>query len=125
MELHPESVSTTRHRTDRELRSHPQTLLHQSQSDQPERYRSHRSGTGFFRCAWAWRPLNAKGSFARALRAARAATSILGFAHLDVAARAALVKAVSDETQAVAQRYRDGDEMTFPICTHIALAYGK
>jgi len=48
-----------------------------------------------------------------------------GFSHLDVAARAALVKAVSDETQAVAQRYRDGDEMTFPICTHIALAYGK
>jgi hypothetical protein len=44
---------------------------------------------------------------------------------LDVAARAALVKAVSDETQAVAQRYRDGDEMTFPIFTHIALAYGK
>jgi len=56
MGLHPGSVSTTRHRTDRELRSHPQALLHQSQSDQPEWYRSHRSGTGFFCSAWAWRP---------------------------------------------------------------------
>jgi hypothetical protein len=54
-----------------------------------------------------------------------AATSIPAFALLDAAARSALVEAVTDETQAVAQRYRDGDEMTFPMFTHIALAYGK
>jgi hypothetical protein len=52
-----------------------------------------------------------------------AATSILAFAHVDAAARAALVAAVTDETQAVAQRYRDGDTLTFPMFTHIAAAY--
>jgi ubiquinone/menaquinone biosynthesis C-methylase UbiE len=52
-----------------------------------------------------------------------AATSILAFAHLDAAARAALVAAVTNETQAVAQRYRDGDTLTFPMFTHIAVAY--
>jgi hypothetical protein len=52
-----------------------------------------------------------------------AATSIPAFAHLDAAARSALVEAVSSETQAVAQRYRDGDTLTFPMSTHIAVAY--
>jgi ubiquinone/menaquinone biosynthesis C-methylase UbiE len=39
-----------------------------------------------------------------------AATSIPAFAQLDAAACAALVEAVTGETQAVAQRYRDGDK---------------
>jgi SAM-dependent methyltransferase len=52
-----------------------------------------------------------------------AATSIPAFAQLDAAARLALVEAVTDETQAVTQRYRDGDKLSFPMFTHIALAY--
>lgn len=52
-----------------------------------------------------------------------AATSIPAVAHLDAAARAALVAAVTNETQAVAQRYRDGETLTFPMSTHIAVAY--
>jgi SAM-dependent methyltransferase len=52
-----------------------------------------------------------------------AATSIPAVAHLDAAARAALVAAVTSETQAVAQRYRDGDMLTFPMFTHIVEAY--
>jgi SAM-dependent methyltransferase len=52
-----------------------------------------------------------------------AATSIPAVAHLDAAARAALVAAVTSETQGVAQRYRDGNTQTFPMFTHIAVAY--
>ncbi|HEY5869411.1 MAG TPA: methyltransferase domain-containing protein [Candidatus Tectomicrobia bacterium] len=52
-----------------------------------------------------------------------AATSIPALAHLDAAARAALVEAVTSETQVVAQRYRDGNTLTFPMSTHIAVAY--
>jgi ubiquinone/menaquinone biosynthesis C-methylase UbiE len=52
-----------------------------------------------------------------------AATSIPAVAHLDAAARSTLVEAVSSETQAVAQRYRDGNTLTFPMSTHIAVAY--
>jgi SAM-dependent methyltransferase len=52
-----------------------------------------------------------------------AATSIPAVAHLDAAAHAALVAAVTSETQAVAQRYHDGDTLTFPMSTHIAVAY--
>jgi SAM-dependent methyltransferase len=52
-----------------------------------------------------------------------AATSIPAFAHLETAARPALVEAVSSEAQAVAQRYREGDTLTFPMSTHIAVAY--
>ena len=52
-----------------------------------------------------------------------AATSIPAFAQLDDAARSALVAAVTSETQAVAQRYRDGNTLTFPMSTHIAVAY--
>lgn len=52
-----------------------------------------------------------------------AATSIPAFAQLDTAARSALVAAVTGETEAVAQHYRDGDKLTFPMSTHIAVAY--
>jgi ubiquinone/menaquinone biosynthesis C-methylase UbiE len=52
-----------------------------------------------------------------------AATSIPAFAQLDAAARSALVEAVTSETQAVAQRYRDGNMLAFPMSTHIAVAY--
>ncbi len=52
-----------------------------------------------------------------------AATSVPAFAQLDAAARSALVEAVTLETEAVAQRYRDGDKLTFPMSTHIAVAY--
>jgi ubiquinone/menaquinone biosynthesis C-methylase UbiE len=52
-----------------------------------------------------------------------AATSIPTFAQLDAGARSALVEAVTGETQAVAQRYRDGDTLMFSMSTHIAVAY--
>lgn len=52
-----------------------------------------------------------------------AATSIPAFTQLDTAARSALVDAVTGETEAVSQRYRDGDKLTFPMSTHIAVAY--
>lgn len=52
-----------------------------------------------------------------------AATSIPAFAQLDSAARAALVDAVTGETEVVMQHYRDGDNLTFPMSTHIAVAY--
>lgn len=52
-----------------------------------------------------------------------AATTIPAFAQLDTGARSALVDAVTDETEAVVQRYRDGDKLTFPMSTHIAVAY--
>lgn len=51
-----------------------------------------------------------------------AATSVPTFAQVDAAARSALVEAVTHETQTVAQRYRDGGRLTFPMSTHIALA---
>lgn len=54
-----------------------------------------------------------------------AATSIPAFAHLNAATRSALVEAVTGETQTVAQRYRDGDKLTFPMSTHIAVACTK
>ena len=52
-----------------------------------------------------------------------AATSIPAFARLDAGARAELVRAVAGETQAVAERHRDRDTLTFPMFTHIAVAY--
>lgn len=52
-----------------------------------------------------------------------AATTIPAFARLDAAARSALVETVSLEVEAVTQRYRDGDKLTFPMSTHIAVAY--
>jgi len=52
-----------------------------------------------------------------------AASSVPTFAQLDAAARSALVEAVASETEAVVQRYRDGDKLTFPMSTHIAVAY--
>ncbi len=52
-----------------------------------------------------------------------AAMSIPAFAQLDDAARCALVEAVTEETESVAQRYLDGDALTFPMHTHIAMAY--
>lgn len=52
-----------------------------------------------------------------------AATSIPAFAEMDTSARSSLVEAVAGEADAVAQRYRDGDKLTFPMSTHIAVAY--
>lgn len=52
-----------------------------------------------------------------------AATSLPAVANLDAAARSALVEAVASETQAVAQQYRDGNTLTFPMSTHIAVAF--
>ena len=54
-----------------------------------------------------------------------AATSIPAFAQLDATARSALVEAVRDETQAVEQRYRERDKLTFPMYVHIAVACKK
>ena len=52
-----------------------------------------------------------------------AATSIPAFAQLNSAERSKLVEAVTAETQEVAQRYRDGDTLTFSMSTNIAVAY--
>jgi SAM-dependent methyltransferase len=52
-----------------------------------------------------------------------AATTIPALTQLDTVARSALVEAVTLETEAVAHRYRDGDTLTFPMFTHIAVAY--
>jgi len=52
-----------------------------------------------------------------------AATSVPTFAQLDAAARSALVQSVSLEVEAVALRYLDGDRLTFPMSTHIAVAH--
>lgn len=52
-----------------------------------------------------------------------AATSIPAFAQLDAAELFALVKAVTEDTQVVAERYLDGGKLTFPMSAHIALAY--
>ena len=54
-----------------------------------------------------------------------AATTIPAFARLDTAARSALLETVSLEVEAVTQRYRDGDKLTFPMSTHIAVAYAE
>lgn len=51
------------------------------------------------------------------------AATIPAFAQLDTAARAALVEAVTLESEAIVQRYRDGDRLIFPMSTHIAVAY--
>lgn len=52
-----------------------------------------------------------------------AATSIPAFAQLDDAARSALLGAVTAETQSVASQYLAEDTLTFPMHTHIAVAY--
>lgn len=52
-----------------------------------------------------------------------AATSIPVFAQLDAATRTALVEAVTGETQAVRQLYREGNKLTFAMSTHIGIAY--
>jgi hypothetical protein len=54
-----------------------------------------------------------------------AATSIPAFAGLNAAARSALVEAVTDTTEAVIGRYRVGDDLMFPMLSHIALAQTK
>jgi hypothetical protein len=51
-----------------------------------------------------------------------AATSVPTFAQLDSAARSALVQSVSREVEAVMQDDRQGDRLTFPMFTHIAIA---
>jgi ubiquinone/menaquinone biosynthesis C-methylase UbiE len=51
-----------------------------------------------------------------------AASSVPAFARLNDGARSALVAAVSDETDRVASRYRDGDSLRFRMSTHIAVA---
>lgn len=51
-----------------------------------------------------------------------AATSVPTFAQLDAAGRSALVESVSREVEAVAQRYHDGNKLTFPMFSHLAVA---
>ncbi len=52
-----------------------------------------------------------------------AATSIPAFTRLDTTARSALVEAIAGEIEPVVRRYSSGDELTFPMSTHIAVAY--
>jgi SAM-dependent methyltransferase len=52
-----------------------------------------------------------------------AATSVRTFAQLDAPARSALVKSVSLEVESALRRYRNGDRLTFPMSTHIAVAH--
>ena len=56
------------------------------------------------------------------LTIAGAATSIPVFTQLDATTRAALVETVVRETEASVQRYVDGDQLTFPMFSHIAVA---
>jgi hypothetical protein len=51
------------------------------------------------------------------------AARIPAFARLDTTGRAALVEAVTLESEGVVQRYLDGDRLIFPMSTHIAVAY--
>ena len=51
-----------------------------------------------------------------------AASSVPAFARLDAPAQAALVEAISGEMERINGRYRRGDELTFPMHTHIAIA---
>lgn len=51
-----------------------------------------------------------------------AASLVPAFARLDEKERAELVAAVSDETDRVAEQFRDGDGLRFPMSTHIAVA---
>ena len=51
-----------------------------------------------------------------------AATSVPAFAQPDAAGRSALVDSVSREGEAVAQRYRDGNVLSFPMFSHLAVA---
>jgi ubiquinone/menaquinone biosynthesis C-methylase UbiE len=51
-----------------------------------------------------------------------AATSVPAFARLDRAAQAALVGGVAGELEPVMERFRKGDELTFPMHTNIAIA---
>jgi ubiquinone/menaquinone biosynthesis C-methylase UbiE len=51
------------------------------------------------------------------------AATVPAFAHLETAARAALVEAVTLESAATVQQYCEGDRLIFPVSTHIAVAY--
>ena len=51
------------------------------------------------------------------------AATVPTFAQLDTAARAALVEAVTLESEATVQQYCEGDRLIFPMSTHIAVAY--
>lgn len=51
-----------------------------------------------------------------------AATSVPAFADLDATQRAELVGAISKETGAIAQQFRDGEMLTFSMGTNIAIA---
>lgn len=57
------------------------------------------------------------------LTIAGAATSVPAVANLDPAARDELVKAIGKRARAAVRRYQDGDMLTFPMSTHIALAH--
>jgi len=57
------------------------------------------------------------------LTIAGAATSVPAVAKLDPAARDELVKAIGKRARAAVRRYQDGDMLTFPMSTHIALAH--
>jgi SAM-dependent methyltransferase len=52
-----------------------------------------------------------------------AATSVPAFARLDAATRSALVEAVTGETRASIERYRDGETLVFSMSSHLAVAY--
>ena len=54
-----------------------------------------------------------------------AASSVPAFARLGEVARSALVEAVSQETNRVASRYSQGNNLAFPMSAHIALAHAS
>jgi hypothetical protein len=51
-----------------------------------------------------------------------AATSILAFARLDSSVQSALVTAIFGGVGPAIQEYRKGDELIFPMHTHIGIA---
>lgn len=57
------------------------------------------------------------------LTVAGAATSVPAFAELDADKRSAFMETVVDEVEPVLRRYRNEGLLTFPMFTHIAVAY--
>jgi len=52
-----------------------------------------------------------------------AAATVPAFAQLDSGARAALVEAVTGESETTVSQYSEGDRLIFPMFAHIAVAY--
>ena len=91
-----------------------------------EALRAFLSAAGFHRIAITPQSLNANfptpERFVQ-LTVLGSAATVPTFAQLDTVARAALVEAVTLESEAAVQQYSEGDRLIFPMSTHIAIAH--